>query len=89
MAAFHQLIRLAFLCDQTRFLTFMIEFGLSGLVSFNSPNALILILSRRNGNPLLHAALFGNLGLFEASRLVLSRFHWLRPMRRRATMHAG
>lgn len=30
VAAFHQLIRLAFLCDQTRFLTFMIEFGLSG-----------------------------------------------------------
>ncbi len=29
VAAFHQLIRLAFLCDQTRFLTFMIEFGLS------------------------------------------------------------
>ncbi len=28
--AFHQLIRLAFQCDQTRFLTFMIEFGLSG-----------------------------------------------------------
>lgn len=27
--AFHQLIRLAFLCDQTRILTFMIEFGLS------------------------------------------------------------
>lgn len=27
--AFHQLIRLAFLCDQTRFLTFMIEFALS------------------------------------------------------------
>lgn len=30
VGAFHQLIRLAFLCDQTRFLTFMIEFGLSG-----------------------------------------------------------
>lgn len=30
VAAFHQLIRLAFLCDQTRILTFMIEFGLSG-----------------------------------------------------------
>lgn len=30
VAAFHQLIRLAFLCDQTRFLSFMIEFGLSG-----------------------------------------------------------
>lgn len=28
--AFHQLIRLAFLCDQTRVLTFMIEFDLSG-----------------------------------------------------------
>lgn len=28
--AFHQLIRLAFQCDQTRVLTFMIEFGLSG-----------------------------------------------------------
>lgn len=28
--AFHQLIRLAFACDQTRVLTFMIEFGLSG-----------------------------------------------------------
>lgn len=27
--AFHQLIRLAFLCDQTRIMTFMIEFGLS------------------------------------------------------------
>ncbi len=30
VAAFHELIRLAFLCDQTRFLTFMVEFGLSG-----------------------------------------------------------
>lgn len=30
VAAFHELIRLAFLCDQTRVLTFMIEFGLSG-----------------------------------------------------------
>jgi len=30
VAAFHELIRLAFLCDQTRILTFMIEFGLSG-----------------------------------------------------------
>ncbi|MEM9457760.1 MAG: DUF1552 domain-containing protein [Myxococcota bacterium] len=30
VAAFHQLIRLAFQCDQTRVLTFMIEFGLSG-----------------------------------------------------------
>lgn len=30
VGAFHQLIRLAFLCDQTRFLSFMIEFGLSG-----------------------------------------------------------
>jgi hypothetical protein len=30
VAAFHELIRLAFLCDQTRFLSFMIEFGLSG-----------------------------------------------------------
>jgi hypothetical protein len=29
VTAFHQLIRLAFLCDQTRFLTFMIEFALS------------------------------------------------------------
>lgn len=29
-AAFNQLIRLAFQCDQTRFLSFMIEFGLSG-----------------------------------------------------------
>ena len=28
--AFHQLIRLALQCDQTRFLSFMIEFGLSG-----------------------------------------------------------
>ncbi len=28
--AFSQLIRLAFLCDQTRIMTFMIEFGLSG-----------------------------------------------------------
>jgi hypothetical protein len=28
--AFHELIRLAFLCDQTRVLSFMIEFGLSG-----------------------------------------------------------
>ncbi|MEZ4383314.1 MAG: DUF1552 domain-containing protein [Nannocystaceae bacterium] len=30
VAAFHELIRLAFLCDQTRVLTFMVEFGLSG-----------------------------------------------------------
>jgi hypothetical protein len=30
VAAFHQLIRLAFQCDQTRVLSFMIEFGLSG-----------------------------------------------------------
>lgn len=30
VAAFHELIRLAFQCDQTRVLTFMIEFGLSG-----------------------------------------------------------
>jgi len=30
VAAFHQLIRLALQCDQTRFLSFMIEFGLSG-----------------------------------------------------------
>ena len=30
VAAFHQLIKLAFQCDQTRVLTFMIEFGLSG-----------------------------------------------------------
>ena len=30
VGAFHQLIRLAFLCDQTRFISFMIEFGLSG-----------------------------------------------------------
>ncbi len=29
-AAFNQLIKLAFQCDQTRFLSFMIEFGLSG-----------------------------------------------------------
>jgi len=29
IAAFHELIRLAFLCDQTRIITFMIEFGLS------------------------------------------------------------
>lgn len=28
--AFHQLIKLAFQCDQTRFISFMIEFGLSG-----------------------------------------------------------
>lgn len=30
--AFHELIRLAFLCDQTRVITFMLEFGLSGRV---------------------------------------------------------
>ena len=30
VAAFHQLIRLAFQCDQTRVLSFMVEFGLSG-----------------------------------------------------------
>ncbi|MCA9652177.1 MAG: DUF1552 domain-containing protein [Myxococcales bacterium] len=30
VAAFHQLIKLAFQCDQTRVLSFMIEFGLSG-----------------------------------------------------------
>lgn len=30
VAAFHELIRLAFQCDQTRVLSFMIEFGLSG-----------------------------------------------------------
>ncbi|MCX4240804.1 DUF1552 domain-containing protein [Paraliomyxa miuraensis] len=30
VAAFHQLIKLAFQCDQTRVMTFMIEFGLSG-----------------------------------------------------------
>ncbi len=30
VAAFHQLIKLAFQCDQTRILSFMIEFGLSG-----------------------------------------------------------
>lgn len=30
VAAFHELIKLAFLCDQTRVLSFMIEFGLSG-----------------------------------------------------------
>ena len=30
VAAFHQLIRLALQCDQTRVITFMIEFGLSG-----------------------------------------------------------
>lgn len=30
VTAFHDLIRLSFLCDQTRVLSFMIEFGLSG-----------------------------------------------------------
>jgi hypothetical protein len=30
VAAFHQLIKLAFQCEQTRILSFMIEFGLSG-----------------------------------------------------------
>jgi hypothetical protein len=30
VAAFHQLIKLAFQCDQTRVISFMIEFGLSG-----------------------------------------------------------
>lgn len=30
VAAFHELIRLAFQCDQTRVISFMIEFGLSG-----------------------------------------------------------
>lgn len=30
VAAFHQLIKLAFQCDQTRVLSFMVEFGLSG-----------------------------------------------------------
>lgn len=30
VAAFHQLIKLAFQCDQTRIMSFMIEFGLSG-----------------------------------------------------------
>jgi len=30
VGAFQELIRLAFLCDQTRILTFMVEFGLSG-----------------------------------------------------------
>ncbi len=30
VAAFHQLVKLAFQCDQTRIISFMIEFGLSG-----------------------------------------------------------
>jgi hypothetical protein len=42
VAAFHQLIKLAFQCDQTRVLSFMIEFGLSGRSHdfLNAPGAL-------------------------------------------------